>query len=410
MFNLIDHLKKGHHSIFPFSIEYNSNLKTNYSKYFVSPIGNKNQILFQQHSFSFKTIYKSIERLFYSREVAQSVNRLTHYKNPDIGFILHYLRKLSPSLLVSLKKANIPIVVRISDFAMLCPQAHCLHNGKPCQLCLRGNLWHSVRRRCVQNSITASVLNAVATIYHKKKKFFDLIDCFIVTNPFMYQLMVEAGYHENRLKLIPTFVDTSFFKPSNNFPSNFNIFIFSGRLEYIKGVHVILEALGKIKQKRPNLRWQFIIAGSGNREYFNYLKKICSEYRINDSVNFMGHLSKKDLAFTLSSAHIGIVPSLWYENLPNALLECFSSGLPVIASDIGSLSYCVENNKNGILFPTGNSDKLSEVMLFCLDNPQKVSAMSHQSRMTAKETYSKDEHISTLLTLFSELIDRKKSK
>lgn len=408
LFNIQEAFNKLEHITIPLSVKYKKNLQNSYSEYFIDPIGSEEQVYFKDHTFRLKTLYKTFTRLFYDFSVKKKVSLLAKKTKPEVAYILHYLRKFSPSLLIAIKSEKIPIVVRISDFAMLCPQAHCFRNCKPCQLCVSGNLWPSIRWKCVQNSLFASALNAIATIFHRKIKFFELVDCFVVTNPFMYQLMINAGYPPNRLKLIPTFVDTSFFKPKDHFLSNVYTFIYSGRLEYIKGVHVILEALGKLKYKRPNLPWQLKIAGSGDHGYLNFLKTICSKYKINNSVSFMGQLCKKELAAALSSAQIGIIPSLWYENLPNSLLEYFASGLPVISSDIGSLPYCVENNKNGILFPSGNTGKLTEALLYCIDNPKIVSAMSQQARKTAQEKYSKDEHVSTLLTLFFELIDQRK--
>lgn len=41
-------------------------------------------------------------------------------ERPDIAYVLHYLRKLSPALLVGLKEEGVPIVVRLSDYQMCC--------------------------------------------------------------------------------------------------------------------------------------------------------------------------------------------------------------------------------------------------------------------------------------------------
>jgi len=407
MFNSIDALKKINHVIIPFSIDYNINKKNSYQKYFPSPLCHTNAVYFHDHKFSFRTLLKTISRLFYSTEAKSCADRIISDTKPDVAYVLNYLRKLSPSLLVALKSNNIPIIVRISDFSMLCPQGHCFRDGSPCELCLSGNICHSIFNKCVHNSYIASFLNAIATIYHRKKRFFDLIDHFVVTNPFIYKLMINAGYPSHRIKIIPTFVDSFFFKPIETSRSHVRTFIYSGRLEFTKGVHVVLRAFGNLKLINPDLHFQLLIAGSGSPKYINFLNKICSDYEIDNSVRFLGQLNKKELAFSLNSAQIGIVPSLWYENLPNALLECFASGLPVIASDIGSLSYCIENNINGILFPAGDHEKLCEILQFCMQNPETVSFMSQQARKIALKKFSKLDHISKLTKLFSEIISRK---
>jgi hypothetical protein len=45
------------------------------------------------------------------------------------------------------------------------------------------------------------------------------------------------------------------------------------------------------------------------------------------------------------------MPSICYENLPNAVLESFAAGTPVLASDIGSLREVLAHQRAGVLFP-----------------------------------------------------------
>ena len=76
--------------------------------------------------------------------------------------MLHYLRKLSPAVLAALHDGGVPIVVRFSDFAMVCPQAHLVRDDRVCERCVGHSLWPSVRYRCVQGSAAASAVNALS--------------------------------------------------------------------------------------------------------------------------------------------------------------------------------------------------------------------------------------------------------
>ena len=79
-----------------------------------------------------------------------------------MAYVLHYMRKLSPAVLTALHEAGVPTVVRFSDFAMVCPQAHLVRNDRICELCVRRGPWPSVPFRCVQGSLGASAVNAAA--------------------------------------------------------------------------------------------------------------------------------------------------------------------------------------------------------------------------------------------------------
>ena len=102
--------------------------------------------------------------------------------------------------------------------------------------------------------------------------FFDLIDKFVVTNEFMYEMMLNAGYSRSRLVCIPTFVDATVFHPAPDF-SKSKYFVFSGRLEPIKGFELLLEALSLLRHKRSDLDLQLKVAGFGEGMFFRTSKK-----------------------------------------------------------------------------------------------------------------------------------------
>lgn len=403
MFNLKDALIARGHEVIPFSIHYTKNQATPYSKYFVEPLGTRDEVIFREQRLNIKTFLRSFSRLFYARDVEYAITRLVSETKPQVAYILHYLRKLSPSLLVGLKKARIPIVVRLSDFAMVCPQAHCLLQNFPCEQCVKGNILQSIRKRCVQGSFKASLINALATWYHRFQNYFDLVDIFITTNLFMYDMMVNAGYPKNRLKFVPTFVDGQTFHPSWKFTKS-DYVAFSGRLESIKGVDVLLRALEIIKNKKPNLKFSLKIIGSGSKDYLTKVKQKVQQKGLNDRVQFIGNLDAIRLSDMLSKALFSVVPSIWYENLPNSILESYACGTPVIASNIGSLSESIKVGETGFLFKLGDAEDLAQKMELCFNNKTLLKEMAFKSREEALKKYSPDFHVNSLIDIFNKYI------
>ncbi len=400
LFNLQAQLEQCKHGVIPFSIDYAKNRHSHYSKYFVSPIGDRKQVYYDQQDKSSTTLMKTISRLFYSNEVEKAVGHLVERTSPDIAYVLHYLRKLSPSLLVGLKKKGVPVIVRLSDYMMLCPQAHFLRDDAPCTLCMPNKLLPSLRHKCVKGSSAASLLNLLATWYHRRKHFFDLIDTFVCTNQFMYNMMVEAGYSEKRLACIPTFTNLDYFQPDQSGRKS-DYFVYVGRVTPIKGVHVLLEAMGKLpKNKLQSTKLK--IAGPVDREYLDQCKKIVSTLGLGQYVEFLGEVSTDVLPLLLNKALFSIVPSIWFENLPNSILESYSCGTPVLASNIGSLKDCINVGETGFLFEPGNAKDLAEKMEHCLSHPALLTNMGIASRQEAEMKYSPKSHIELLLRLFAE--------
>lgn len=401
MFNLMDQLSDHGHEIIPFSIKYKQNKVSEYSKYFVSSLGNQDQIYFNQQRMTPKTFIKTLSRLFYSKEVECSASTIIDETQPQIAIVLHYLRKMSPSLLVALKKKKIPIIVRLSDYSMICPIGSCLRNDLPCTLCLNSKV-NSIKYKCVKGSMLASTLNCVAVWFHQIKGYYKLIDAFVTTNSYMYDMMLKAGWPDEKLYCIPTFTNTKIFCPTKDFIKE-NYICYAGRIENLKGAHILIDAFIKIKQD-PSNTLILKIAGTGSGNYKEKLDEVISNSGIKEDIHLVGKLNAFQLSEFLGKALFSVVPSLWFENLPNSILESYACGTPVIASDIGSLSDSVIEGVTGDLFKPGSAIDLAEKMVFYYNNQTLLGRMSKRARNEAIKKYSPESHLCSLTKLINTLV------
>jgi glycosyltransferase involved in cell wall biosynthesis len=406
MFNVIDALTARGHEVLPFSIRYTRNLPTPYARYFVEPLGGPDEVTFDEHRPSLQTTWRTLVRLFYAPDVQRAVRLMVEETRPQVAYVLHYLRKLSPSLLVALKQAGLPIVVRLSDYGMLCPEQHCLRDGAACELCVIGTLLPSVRYRCVQGSRVASGLNAVATLYHRWRRYFDLIDVFVTTTQFMYRKMEAAGFPAARLRCIPTYVDATRFRPPADWQKE-DYIAYGGRLEHIKGVHILVAAVAQLRRTHPNLRVLLKLAGAGDATYTAELRRTVEAAGLQQNVEFVGELAAAPLAELLGKAQFSVVPSICYENLPNAALESYACGTPVVASDHGALAEGVVEGETGFRFRPGDADALAQRITHCLEHREQTVAMGRAARRVAETTYAPERHVASLESLFTELVQRR---
>jgi|ETNmetMinimDraft_25_1059894.scaffolds.fasta_scaffold15776_2 glycosyltransferase involved in cell wall biosynthesis len=402
MFNVKSALEEEGHEVIPFSIHYPNNEESEYANYFVSPLDDSGLVYFEQHKPDLKTYLKTIERLFYSRDVEQSLTELIEKTKPDVAYVLHYLRKLSPSILVAAKKMKVPIVVRLSDYQMICPQAHCLRDGVPCELCVGGSLYSSIRFRCIKGSKAASIINYAATKYHLTRGYFNQIDKFVLTNEFAKQMMLKGGYDDSRVVVIPTFVKLSTVSNLDAYRGEYITYI--GRLDPTKGVELVVKAFCDMYETGQADNIRLIVIGEGSERYKSKLMAITQQHGACDNIQFLGQLEKEDVDSYLAGALMNVVPSRWYENLPNVVLESFSAGTPVIASDIGSLSEMLEGGKAGLLFESGSSSDLSTKIAELVADKERLQRMSVVCRRIAREKYSQQEHVARLLAVFEDMI------
>jgi glycosyltransferase involved in cell wall biosynthesis len=132
-----------------------------------------------------------------------------------------------------------------------------------------------------------------------------------------------------------------------------------GQIAPHKGVHVLVEAF---KQTRKS---NLVLNIYGNLaqfpEYVAPLKEIANQDK---RINFSGVFSRDTLAQVFSKIDVLVVPSVWYENSPNAILEAFAYGTPVIASKLGGMAELVRHEENGLLFaPNSAADLAAKLQL-----------------------------------------------
>jgi glycosyltransferase involved in cell wall biosynthesis len=72
---------------------------------------------------------------------------------------------------------------------------------------------------------------------------------------------------------------------------------------------------------------------------------------------------------------VGVVPSVWWDNGPQTVLEMQASGLPVIGADAGGIPDFVQHETNGLLFPGNDRFALAAAIARCVNEPAMVGRL-----------------------------------
>ncbi len=140
----------------------------------------------------------------------------------------------------------------------------------------------------------------------------------------------------NKLKRVVVVNNPLSFSPVKQVPAKKNIVLAIGRLDgwYVKGFDVLIRAWGKIvdslKLRVESEGWKLQIAGTGSEESLNYLKQLCKENKVEDSVEFMGF--RNDVEKLYQDASVFVLSSR-YEGFGLVLIEAMSQGCACIACD-----------------------------------------------------------------------------
>ena len=390
------------HEVIPFSVTYPWNEATPWSRYFVPPIGDPGEVYFREHHWRPATVKRALERSVYSREVYGALSALLRDSRPDVALVLHYFRKLSPAVLLALADHGVPMVSRLSDFVMVCAQPHLVRDGRVCEQCIGRGPWPGVWHRCVKGSLAASAVDASATTFARVTGMFDRIDAFVAPSTIMKEKMVEGGWPAGKIRVVPTFVEP---RPARPFAGRDERICYVGRIDGPKGLDVLVDAFQEVRRHGyAGLR----LAIAGNVDTPDARKILTTiGKRALEGVEFPGHLDRSGLDELLGSSLLSVVPSIWYENLPNALLESLACGTPVAASDIGSLHEALVGSGAGLLFRPGDAADLARVLSQALDGRDALSAMGDAASALARTRYAPERHARTVVALFEDLIRSK---
>lgn len=162
--------------------------------------------------------------------------------------------------------------------------------------------------------------------------------------------------------------------------------LYIGRLSEEKGLDILIAAMNELK-KNNLLSFQVLIAGSGNLD--SYLKSCVSNYNLENSISFLGQLSREEVALWMAVSDGVCLPSR-REGLPNVILEALASGLPVVASRVGGVPELL-NKENGIMVEPENPQALAEgiVKLFTTEwNRTRIySSVKHRTWKSVAQQY-----------------------
>jgi glycogen(starch) synthase len=174
-------------------------------------------------------------------------------------------------------------------------------------------------------------------------------------------------------------------------------FVYLGRLVSTKGVRVLVEAAGKLREQGCG----FLLKIIGDGPERGRLREMASARGLDGSVEFLGSLPDEQLDEELAGARAVIVPSLAGEVFGMVALEQMMRGRAVIVSDLGALREVVGDA--GLSFPAGNAAALADCLSKVIAEPELARRLGERGRERAKKEFGEEEMIGRHLRLYKEL-------
>ncbi len=145
------------------------------------------------------------------------------------------------------------------------------------------------------------------------------------------------------------------------------IILLPGRLTIWKGHEMFIEAIYKLRNTKPDLKFKAIILGSdqGRDIYKKKLTRLVEQYRLQNDIYFIDNFELMPIAYKIST--IVVSSSIEPESFGRVSVEAQAMEKPIVASNIGGSKETIIDNRTGFLYEAGNSDQLSEKINEILD-------------------------------------------
>ncbi|MGR3812139.1 glycosyltransferase family 4 protein [Jiulongibacter sp. NS-SX5] len=278
------------------------------------------------------------------------LEKITSFK-PDVIHIHNLFYSASPSILYAAKELNVPVIMTVHNYRLVCNAATLLRDGAVCEKCIDKTLpLYGIKNACFQESrLKTAQLNLITGLHKVKGTWTSKISKYIFLTEFAQKKIASSSL---KLDLKNCVVKPNFVADFGNsqIESRANSYLFVGRLSKEKGIDTLIESFKKLSHPID-------IVGSGPLE--EVLKNASSDY---PNITFLGQRSKEEVIQLMKNCKALIFPSIWYEGMPMTILEAYSCGTPVISSDIDNVNEIVINGKTGLHFETGNTDSLSKIV------------------------------------------------
>lgn len=302
-----------------------------------------------------------------------------------------YYGQLTTSIIDPIKREGIPLVQTLHEYKMVCPIYTMERDGAVCSECLDRGMHRLLVNRCKESSLVKSLATLGEQIFSRVAGDIAKVDKFICVSNFQKNLMKTSGIPDEKLVTLHNFVhlnhDTEISTPIKKHP----YFFYFGRLEKLKGIDTLMEAVEKAQVK-------CVIAGDGPLK--EYVVRRASK---SDFVEYVGFINGANLRDHIRNAHAVVVPSEWFENCPMSVLEAKAEGTPVIGSRIGGIPELIRDGDDGFIFTAGNVDSLVEKLeqMMVADRSQ----LSHECVADIRNRFCADKHYKELISLYQSVLE-----
>ncbi|HET8728740.1 MAG TPA: glycosyltransferase family 4 protein [Alphaproteobacteria bacterium] len=340
--------------------------------------------------------------------IQQDFIRFVRDLKPDIVHFHHFLG-LGLECLFAIKQAmpQVPIAITFHEYLAICH-----HHGQMIKTGGQGKLCH----RASPAECAGCFPDIPAAQFHKReaflKTFLDLADIYVSPSHFLIDRYAAWGLPREKFRFIENGLDIGDIAPPRPLPpggtGRRNRFAYFGQINHFKGLHVVLEAVGRVPEEVWGTDSQLMVFG-GNlerqpQEFQDRFKRLVD--LAGSRVRFYGSYQSSEMPTLMRNVDWTIVPSVWWENSPIVIQEAYLHKRPIICSDIGGMAEKIEDGVTGLHFRAGSVEGLVDRFVEVLTTPTLWDDLRRNIKQPLDDAGCAELHAG----LYRELLDNRRTQ
>jgi glycosyltransferase involved in cell wall biosynthesis len=223
----------------------------------------------------------------------------------------------------------------------------------------------------------------------RMKREYDLADQIVVHSRFSKKTFIDNGVESEKITACSLGLEIRN-RDLNKQTSDDLQVLFVGRVEVLKGLHFLLDA---IKQVGNGVKLHVV------GHIYENAKSIVSGKASN--VEYYGQLAGDSLKAMYEQADVLVFPSL-YDGFGMVILEAMSFGLPVIASRNSAGPDIVKDFETGFLVDPFNADQIAQRLSWMRNHPDETRGIGLRAKQQLKQTYSFENYKNRILKIVTD--------
>ncbi|MFG1907830.1 glycosyltransferase [Kribbella sp. NPDC048928] len=325
------------------------------------------------------------------RDLAATLSEL----RPDVVHIHNTFPLLSPTVLLACRDAQVPAVITLHNYKLLCASGDFYRDGEVCHDCAGGNPASAVLHRCYRGSALATATTVLNSRGHRRN-WRSLVSAYIFISESQRRLMTGLDLDPSR-----TFVKHNLvpYQGVTTAPRRRQV-AYVGRLDAAKGAPLLMKGWDAYRAIAGDDALRLVIAGGGP-----LLDEVVTWAADRPSVELRGLMSKPEVFELIGQSRAVVLPSEWEETFGLVVVEAMAVGVPPVASAHGSFPDLITDGVDGVLFAPGRPESMAKALLDVDTSPERYAELGRRARATYETAHQPEQNVEQLLDIYNYAIN-----